>query len=188
LTTGGDLEQATGGTGTTGTTEGTGTTGTTEGTGTATERDYAPAVYGSLLVTTLVAVQWQGDPAPGRIALSLIISVAVFWLAHAWAEIVDRRVHGPISGRAVAAIAIGEASMLSSALVPALILGLPVVTSLDADTAIGIALAASLIQLFLWGLTVGRAAHASWPLALGVALVDLGLGVLIVALKILVVH
>jgi hypothetical protein len=152
------------------------------------ERDYAPAVYGSLLVTTLVAVQWQGDPEPGRIALSLVISVAVFWLAHAWAEVVDRRVHGPIGGQAMAAIAIGESSMLSSALVPALILGLPVVTQMDPDTAIGIALAASLIQLFLWGLAVGRAAHASWPLALGVAIVDLGLGILIVVLKVTVVH
>ena len=151
-------------------------------------RHLAPAVYGSLLVTTLIAVQWQGEPAPGRIALSLVTSVAVFWLAHAWSQIVDRRVQGPISPRAAARIASSEASMLSAVLVPGLILGLPAVTDLQVDTAIGIALVASLIQLFLWGLAVGRAAHATWPMALGVAVIDLALGILVVGLKVVVVH
>ena len=154
----------------------------------ASRRHLAPAVYGSLLVTTLVAVQWQADALPGRIALSLLTSVAVFWLAHAWSQIVDRRVQGPISVRAAAGIASDEASMLSAAVVPGLILALHPLVGLDVDTAIGIALLASLIQLFLWGLAVGRAAHATWPMALGVAMIDLALGILVVVLKVLVVH
>jgi len=151
-------------------------------------RHLAPAVYGSLLVTTLVAVQWQGDPEPGRIALSLVTSVAVFWLAHAWSQIVDRRVHGPIDLRTAAGIASSEAWMLSAAVVPGLILGLHTVVGLDVDTAVGAALLASLVQLFLWGLAVGRAAHGTWPMALGVALIDLALGILVVVLKVVVVH
>ena len=59
--------------------------------------DNTPAIYGSLLVTTLVAVQWKADAVPELIGISLVIGVAVFWLAHAWAEIINRRVHGPIS-------------------------------------------------------------------------------------------
>jgi hypothetical protein len=151
-------------------------------------RDFSAAVYGSLLVTTLVAVQWQGDPAPGRIALTLLTSVAVFWLAHAWAEIVDHRVHGPISLRTAVGIASGESPIITAAIVPAIILGLPTLLPIEVDVAIGLALLASLAQLFLWGLTVGRAAHGSWPLALGVAIIDLALGILVVVLKVVVIH
>ena len=63
--------------------------------------DYTPAIYGSLLVTTLTVVQWHGNNGPEFIALSLLISVVVFWLTHVWSAIVNRRVHrgtGPTNG------------------------------------------------------------------------------------------
>ena len=43
---------------------------------------------------------------------------------------------------------------------------------------------ASLVQLFLWGLAVGRAAHDSWPVAVGIGLVDFAFGRVIVVLKV----
>jgi hypothetical protein len=150
--------------------------------------DYAAAVYGSLLVTTLVVVQWRADAVPELIGLTLLISVSAFWLAHAWAAIVAHRVHGPI-GRAAALGILGrEATMLVSVVVPGILLGLPRFVGLDVNVAIGAALLVSLIQLFLWGLAVGRAAHASLSMSLLVAFVDLGLGVLVVVLKVVVLH
>ena len=154
----------------------------------AEDRNYAPAVYGSLLVATLVAVQWRAEVVPELIGLTLVTSVAVFWLAHAWSEIVNRRVRGPVGGRDIATIALAEATMLSAIVVPGLLLGLPRFLGVDVDIAIGLALLASLVQLFLWGLVVGRAAHGTWPMALGVAIVDLALGILVVGLKVVVVH
>jgi hypothetical protein len=151
-------------------------------------RDYTPAVYGSLLVTTLVAVQWRGDAVPELIGLSLLISVGVFWLAHVWAEVVNARVRGPIDISEVSALAAAEATMLASVLVPGLILGTPRFFGVDSNVAIGAALAVSLGQLFVWGLLVGRAAHASPLLALGVAAVDCVLGILVVVLKVVVLH
>ena len=150
--------------------------------------DFAPAVYGSLLVTTLVAVQWRADAVPQLIGLSLLIAVAVFWLAHAWSEIVAQRVHGPIGLGRAGAIARSESSMLASVIVPGILLGLPLLVGLDVDVAIGAALLASLVQLFLWGLAVGLAAHASRSLALGVALIDCSLGLAIVGLKLMLLH
>ena len=44
------------------------------------------------------------------------------------------------------------------------------------------------IQLFLWGVAVGLATGRTWAGALVVGLVDLGLGLLIVALKVFVLH
>ena len=150
--------------------------------------DYAPAVYGALLVTTLVTVQWQGDRSPELIGLSLVIAVVAFWLTDVWSEIVAHRVHGPVDAPTAFSLARAQAPMLSSAIVPGAILGLSRFLGVDADVAIGVALMASLVQLFLWGLAVGRAAHASRGLALVVALVDCGIGIGVVLLKVLVLH
>ena len=150
--------------------------------------DYAPAVYGSLLVTTLLAIQWRGDAKPELIGLSLLISVVAFWLTDAWSEIVAHRVQGPIDVPTAVGIARSQATMLTSVIVPGLILASPRFLGVPVDPAIGAALLVSLVQLFLWGLAVGLAAHGSRVLALGVALVDCGIGVLVVILKVLVIH
>lgn len=151
-------------------------------------RHYTPAIYGSLLVTTLIAVQWRHDAVPELIAASLVFSVTVFWLTHVWSALMDRRVHGPVSGDEVRALAIAEVSMLSSVIIPAAILGLWHAVSVTVDEAIGVALIVSIGQLFLWGLAVGRAAHASWLRAILVGLVDCAMGLAIVAFKVIVIH
>jgi hypothetical protein len=156
--------------------------------GTKEPLDYAPAVYGSLLVTTLLAIQWRGDTNPELIGLSLLISVVAFWLTDVWSEIVAHRVQGPIDGPTAVGIARSQATMLTSVIVPGLILASPRLLGVSVDLAIGAALLVSLVQLFLWGLAVGLAAHGSRWLALVVALVDLGIGVGVVFLKVLVIH
>jgi hypothetical protein len=158
------------------------------GRGTRRSDTYTPAIYGSLLVTTLVAVQWNADAVPELVAFSLVISVGVFWLAHAWAEVVNRRIRGSIGLSEAWSIALGEATMLLAVVIPGVLLGLHRLAGVATDLAIGLALAASLAQLFLWGLAVGRAAHVSWPVAIGLGLVDFGFGVAIVVLKAVVLH
>jgi hypothetical protein len=155
---------------------------------TAIEPDYTAAVYGSLLVTTLIAVQWRYGVNATFVGLSLLISVGVFWLAHVWSAIVDRRVHGRVTRSDVRALAVEEAPMLAAAVVPAALLGLSATRFATVDQTIGIALVASIAQLFLWGLAVGRAAHSSWVLAVGIALVDCGLGIAIAVLKVVIIH
>ncbi len=150
--------------------------------------DYTPAIYGSLLVTTLIAVQWRYDAVPELIALSLVVSVGVFWLTHVWSRMINRRVQGPVGGHEILGLARAEASMLSAVVVPGLVLGLWRAANVTVDTAIAAALLASIVQLFIWGLVVGRAAHAGWVRAVLVGLVDCALGVAIVAFKVLVIH
>jgi len=150
--------------------------------------DNTPAIYGSLLVTTLVAVQWKAEVVPELVAASLVISVGVFWLAHAWAEVVNGRIRGPMTLSQAWSVALGEATMLLAVVVPGILLGLHRFAGISTDLAIGLALAASLAQLFLWGLAVGRAAHVSWPVAIGLGFIDFGFGVAIVALKAVVLH
>jgi hypothetical protein len=151
-------------------------------------RTYTPAIYGSLLVTTLIAVQWRYDAIPELIAASLVVSVGVFWLTHVWSAVMDRRVRGPVSWAEARGLATHEISMLSSVIVPSIVLGLWRTASLSVDEAIAIALVVSIGQLFLWGFVVGRAAHASWIRAVVFGLVDCALGIAIVAFKVLVIH
>jgi hypothetical protein len=152
------------------------------------DRDYAPAIYGSLLVTSIVAVQWRGDAVTDGIALFVVASVLVFWLAHVWSEVVNRRVHGQVTPADAREIALDEASMLSSLLVPALVLVIGPRVGASVDTTIALALAVCIGQLFLWGLVVGRAAHRGWVLPLVVAVVDSLMGIAIVALKVAILH
>jgi len=150
--------------------------------------DYANAIYGSLLVTSLVAVQWRHDPSTDIIAASLLISVVVFWLAHVWSEIVNHRVHGPLQAGEIRDLALQESPMLASAVLPALVLASARAFGLPVDPVISAALIVCIGQLFVWGLVVGRAAHSSNLLALRVAIVDSLLGVAIVVLKVIVIH
>ena len=77
--------------------------------------------------------------------------------------------------------------MLAAAVAPALVLALgPLIAT--KDQAIAAALFVCIGELFVWGLIVGRAAHSSWVVALRVAIVDSVLGLVIVALKVLVIH
>jgi len=150
-------------------------------------RDDATAIYGSLLVTGMVAVQWRADSVPDAIALTVVVSVIVFWLAHVWSEIVSRRVRGRMTQGEAFAIALAETPMLSAAVVPALVLALgPLIAT--TDQAIAAALFVCIGELFVWGLIVGRAAHSSPLLTLRVAIVDSLLGLVIVGLKVLVIH
>ena len=150
--------------------------------------DYATAIYGSLLVTSLVAVQWRHDASTDAIALSLVVGVIVFWLAHVWSEIVSHRVHGPVQYRQVRSIARAEIPMLEATVLPAIALASARIPGVTADGAINLALVVCIGQLFVWGLVVGRAAHSSRWLALRVAIVDSLLGIAIVGLKVLVIH
>jgi hypothetical protein len=150
--------------------------------------DYATAIYGSLLVTSLVAVQWRHDAPTDAIALTLVVGVVVFWLAHVWSEIVSHRVRGPVEGRQIRSIAMAEIPMLEATVLPALALASARIPGVTADGAINLALAVCIGQLFVWGLVVGRAAHSSRWLALRVAIIDSLLGIAIVGLKVVVIH
>jgi hypothetical protein len=152
------------------------------------DRDYTPAIYGSMLVTTLVAVQWHHDVVPELVAASLITAVAVFWLTHVWSELVNRRVRGSLQSATALSIARSEATMLTAAVLPAVILAMPRAIGMDADSAMSIALAVSIVQLFVWGLIVARVAGDSWLLSLRVASIVGGFGCAIVVIKVAILH
>jgi hypothetical protein len=148
----------------------------------------APAIYGGLLVTALIAVQWRSDAIAERVSLSILVTVSVFWLTHVWAELVDHRVSGPVSRDDVARLAWAEAPMLAAALPPTATLALARIAGIAVEQAISLALLVSIAQLALWGLAIGRALNRGWGVALLTAALECAFGMVLVGLKVVVVH
>jgi hypothetical protein len=151
-------------------------------------RDLSSAVYGSLLVTTLVAVQARSDASVEFISATLLIGVGVFWLTEVWSELVNHRVRGPITRGVALSIMRDESPMLSAAVIPALLLGTSRLGWTTTAQAIDLAMLAAVAQLFVWGLAVGLAMRRGWGAALIVATVDCLFGLVIVGLKAFVLH
>ncbi|MFI5225126.1 MAG: hypothetical protein ACHQ3P_00460 [Candidatus Limnocylindrales bacterium] len=154
----------------------------------APQRDFSWAVYGSLLVTTLLVVESQAIESPDFIGLSIVISIGVFWIAHAWAEIVGLRVRGPISLADVGRVVRDQATILAAAIAPVAVLLLRHTSLYPIDTAITLALIVSLVQLFIWGIVVGRAARVGWTATFAIAVIDFALGLVVVGLKVVAIH
>jgi hypothetical protein len=150
--------------------------------------DLSAAVYGTLLVTSLVAVQARSDSSPEFVVLTLLIGVAVFWLADVWTGIVALRMRGPITWPEVRSVARVETPMLSAALLPAAIVSFAILEAVPVQPALDLALVVCIVQLFLFGLAVGRRIDRGWPVTLLVAAVDCLLGCVIVVLKVIVLH
>jgi hypothetical protein len=150
--------------------------------------DVASAIYGSMLVTVLLAAQSRADVSVPRVGLYVILGVFAFWLTHIWATLVGMRIQGPVTRTVVTEVAREESPMLASAALPLLALAAGVLGTIASDQALDFALAVAVGQLFVWGVAVGRATGRAWGSAVLVGLVDLALGLAIVSLKVFVLH
>jgi hypothetical protein len=151
---------------------------------------YAAAVYGTILAASLIAVFREEHDSPETIALALLGTMAVFWLAHAWSAILGERIHAGhgLGHRRAIAIARSEWPLVESAFAPAIVLVLGWTGLIGDKTSETLALAACIIQLFAWGFAVGRQAYHTWWAALLAGLGDGLLGLGLVWLEITVVH
>jgi hypothetical protein len=122
------------------------------------------------------------------VSLTLLIGVAVFWLADVWTGLVALRMRGRITWSDVRAVARVESPMLTAAMLPAAIVAVGILEAVPVQAALDVALAACIVQLFLFGLAVGRRLDKGWPVTLLVAAVDCLLGCVIVVLKVIVLH
>jgi hypothetical protein len=150
--------------------------------------DVASAIYGSMLVTVLIAAQNRAEVSVSRVGLYVVVGVFAFWLTHIWATLVGMRLHGTVTRVAFREAAREESPMLAAAVLPFLALGVGLFGAVTQEQALTFALWVAVAQLFLWGVVVGRAIGRPWRSAIVVGLVDLMLGLGIVALKVFVLH
>jgi hypothetical protein len=148
-------------------------------------------IYGTIVVISAVIAGskiYASDP--WRIAVFVVVTTVVFWLAHVYAhslaESVGHDEH--LSLAEVRRIARREASLIEAAVpsVAALLLG--ALGLISERWAIWLAVALGLGVLAVQGFLFARVERLRWPATVVVVAINLGLGVLLIALKLLVTH
>ncbi|MEV5239113.1 hypothetical protein AB0K89_08365 [Streptomyces cinnamoneus] len=147
--------------------------------------DYAGAVYGSVLAASVVATAGSAGDFP-RLQLSalLLVTGVVFWAAHVYAQVAGERVVGrPIDLREWRRVARRERSIMEAAVLPAVTVAISPVLGLDLPGTAWLALAVAVAQQVFWATLGAVRAGASRRMAVGEGVVNLLLGLIIVAAK-----
>jgi hypothetical protein len=150
--------------------------------------EFGAAVYGSVLAAALVGSMFEEQAGARTMTLSLVGTILVFWIAHAWSEVIGERVaEGPLFDRSsIRAIAIAEWPLVQSGLLPAALLALAWAGLYSRDTGAVLALGVGVLQLVGWGMLAAHRSRVGWLEALLVGAFDGFLGLAIVAIEIAV--
>jgi hypothetical protein len=145
----------------------------------------AGAIYGTIVVAGVLAASGYDDvPDALETGAYALATVVVFWLAHAWAQMMGRRIVGVgPSGRALRHSLARDWPLVQSALPPLAAMALSKLFGASDATAINIAFWVCVASLGVWGAVVARREGAS---SAGTVMSTAGcalLGLTLVALK-----
>ncbi|MGW4897472.1 hypothetical protein ACWEQL_35265 [Kitasatospora sp. NPDC004240] len=152
--------------------------------------DYAGAVYGSLLAASVVATAGTAGDFP-RLQLIglLLVTGLVFWAAHVYALVAGERTVGkPVDRREVWRVAGHEWSIVEAAVLPAAAVAISPLVGLGLPGTAWLALGVAVAQQVTWATLGAIRAGASRRMALGEGVVNLLLGLVIVAAKAALAH
>lgn len=165
---------------------------TEEQIGGASGADVAGAIYGSLLAaSTIVGTSATAsiDTKPWQLAIALVVTSGVFWLMHAYVRAVGIELprHGSW-GKALRQGAREELPILAAVVPPVVAIVIAVALDEIGDRVGWIALWVSLGGLVFWTWLAVRRAHARRSVAVVSLFVSLGLGLVLVELKVALGH
>ena len=150
-------------------------------------RRRAAGIYGAIITAAIIAAVGGHLPTLA-LAVSVLVTLVVYWVAEEYAELLAEQVTGghlPTWAYVRAALA-HTWPMVSASYLPLLALVLVRLAGASASTAANYGLAAAILLLTFHGWSAGRASHLrGWQLA-GVTLVAAALGLVMVLLKDLV--
>jgi hypothetical protein len=148
-------------------------------------------IYGTIIVLAVVVAGAKAYPHnAGKVALLVSVTSVVFWLAHVYAHSLAHTVvrDEHLSLAELRRIARRESSIVGAAVPPvaALVLGAVglVSTRVAAWAAFGVGLAVLALQGFIYA----RVERLGWLGMVAVVATNLGLGILLVGLKLFVTH
>ena len=150
----------------------------------------AGTVYGTIVVMATVSAGSKGDTGLWRLAVIVVATVVVLWLAHVYAHGLAESIESDrrLDGAELVAIAQRELPIVLAAVVPVAALVLGAAGVIRESRAIWLALALGLLALAFQGLRYARVERLE---ALGTCVavgVNLALGLVIVGLKALLAH
>jgi hypothetical protein len=155
------------------------------------QRDYAGAIYGSLLAASVVAGTSPGrEPArPSELIVLLLATGVVFWMAHVYAGVVGERSQGTYMSMAEFRTVAGrEWPLVQATVPPAAAAGIGALIGLSDSGAAWLALAVAVGAQLGWAVYVAAKAGATRRGMVASGIVYLFLGLLIVALKAYLSH
>lgn len=148
----------------------------------------AGAIYGTIVVAgVLAATEYDDDPEVLETGAYALATVVVFWLAHAWAQTLGRRLVGvgPSRGKLRHSLA-RDWPLVQSALPPLAAMAIAALLGASDETAIEIAFWVCVVSLAAWGAVVARREQASIARTIITAAGCGALGLVLVVLKELV--
>jgi hypothetical protein len=148
-------------------------------------------IYGTIVVLAVLVAGLRAFPDDaGRIAGLVIVTSVVFWVAHVYAHALAHSViHDEhLSLAELARIARREGSIVGAAVPPLAALLLGAFGAFSTKTAVWVAFGLGLAVLALQGVVFARVERLSWPGGLLVVAANIGLGLVLVALKVFVAH
>jgi hypothetical protein len=148
-------------------------------------------IYGTILVLAVIVAGAKAfEHEAGHIAGLVAVTVVVFWLAHVYADALAHAVayDQHLSLADLRRIAHREASMVEAAVPPLVALLLGAFGVVSTTLAVWVAFGLGLVVLCAQGITFARVEHMGRLGTLAVVAANLGLGVALVGLKLLVGH
>ena len=148
-------------------------------------------VYGTIVALGVLVGGARAFPhEAGHIAVLVLVTSVVFWLAHVYAHGLggsvarDRR----LTLAELRHVARHEAAIVEAALVPSAALLLGAVGLISTKAAVWFALGSGLAVLLAEGILFARVERLGWVGTLAVVSVNLALGLVLIGLKLLVTH
>jgi len=151
----------------------------------ASRTDYAGAVYGSLLAASVIAASSSAGKFPRfETVVLLLVTGLVFWVAHVYARLAGERSVGElIDWSKVREVGRTEWSITEAAVLPAAVVAVSPVLGLSLPATAWLALAVAVAQQVGWAYIGALHASGSRREAAIEAVVNLVLGLVIVAAK-----
>ncbi|WP_030294185.1 hypothetical protein [Streptomyces katrae] len=156
----------------------------------ASRTDSAGAVYGSLLATSVVATaSTVGDRPRLHLVLLLLVTGLVFWATHVYAELAGERLVGqPWSRHEIRRVALHEWPIVEAAALPAAAVALSGVLGLDYVGTAWLAMIVAVAQQVIWACLGAARAGATRGQLAAEGVVNLFLGLILVATKAALKH
>jgi hypothetical protein len=148
-------------------------------------------IYGTIVVLAVIIAGARAyEHEAGHIAGLVAVTVTVFWLAHVYSDALAHSVARDqhLSLAELRRIAHREASILEAAVPPLVALLLGAFGVVSTKLAVWVAFGLGLVVLCAQGITFARVERMGRLGTLAVVAANLGLGVVLVALKLLVSH
>ena len=148
-------------------------------------------VYGTLIVLTALTAAYAAEKHhPWKLIELVATAVGVFWVAYVYADALSESIEGgtPLTRLTLSRIANRELGLLFAGVVPILALLLGAVGLISESVSIWVALGAGLTILSAEGVRYAHTAKIGRARTAAIVMVNLALGLCVIALKVAVVH